>query len=76
MVCWSLVGFEVLTALSVWSVAFWNVTPCCSVDIAGRFGGTYCLQLIDRRVSQKHTEITLLAGITFLALNMKACMSL
>jgi hypothetical protein len=30
---------------------FWNITPCRPLKVNWRFGGTYCLNLQDRRIS-------------------------
>jgi hypothetical protein len=44
---------------------FWDVTPCSTVQVYWRFGGTYCLHLQRRRVSQpsKQTAATCLFGL-------------
>jgi hypothetical protein len=39
------VGFEVLTAMTMKSSVFWDVTLCSPEDIHLRFGETYCLHL-------------------------------
>jgi hypothetical protein len=33
-------------------IIFWDVTPCSLVEVHGRFGGTYCLHIQGRSVSQ------------------------
>jgi hypothetical protein len=35
------------------SIIFWDVMKCSPVEIHDRFGGTYCLPLQNRRVSQQ-----------------------
>jgi hypothetical protein len=39
------VGFEVLTAVVMKSIIFWNITPCSPLRVNRRFGGTYRLHL-------------------------------
>jgi hypothetical protein len=39
------VGFKVLTAVVMNSTIFWDITPCSSLSLNRRFGGTYCLHL-------------------------------
>jgi hypothetical protein len=39
------VAFEVLTAVAMKSVVSWNITPCSTLKVNLRFGGTYRLQL-------------------------------
>jgi hypothetical protein len=34
------VGFEVLTAVVMKSIIFWNMTPCSPLSFNRRFGGT------------------------------------
>jgi hypothetical protein len=41
-----LLGFEVLTEVVVKPSVSWDVTPCSSLNVNGRFGGTYCLHLL------------------------------
>jgi hypothetical protein len=38
-------------------LSFRYVTPCSVVDVDRRFGGTYCLHLQGRKVSQATTNI-------------------
>jgi hypothetical protein len=42
-VCLSLVGFEVLTAVSTKMAVFWVVAPCSLVEVYERFRGPCCL---------------------------------
>jgi hypothetical protein len=46
------VGFGVLTAVVAKSSVFWDVTPCSPLKINQCSGGTSCLHLQCRRVSQ------------------------
>jgi hypothetical protein len=34
------------------STSFWDVTPCNLVQVHGLFGGTYCILLQDRKISE------------------------
>jgi hypothetical protein len=43
------VGFEVLTAVFMKSIIFWDMTPCSPLSANRRFGGTYRLHLQGRR---------------------------
>jgi hypothetical protein len=36
-----LIGFEVLTAVIIKSINFWDITPCSPLSVNRRFGGTY-----------------------------------
>jgi hypothetical protein len=40
------VGFEVLTAVVMTSIIFWDMTPCSQLSFNRRFGGTYSLHLL------------------------------
>jgi hypothetical protein len=42
---WSSVGFEILTAVVMKSIIFWDMTPCSSLSFNQRFGGTYHLHI-------------------------------
>jgi hypothetical protein len=42
-------GFEVLTAVVMKSIIFWDITPCSPLSFNRRFGGTYRLYLQGRR---------------------------
>jgi hypothetical protein len=37
------VGFQVLTAASMDMTTFWDIVPCCIVEVDGRFGSGFCL---------------------------------
>jgi hypothetical protein len=39
------VGFEVLTAVVMKSIIFWDIAPCGPLSVNRRFGGTYYLHL-------------------------------
>jgi hypothetical protein len=39
------VGFEVLTAVTMKSIVFYNVTACSLVEVPRLFGGMYCHNL-------------------------------
>jgi hypothetical protein len=43
--------FDICTAMTINSTAFWRVTPCSLVEVYRRFGGTYYLHLHTRRVT-------------------------
>jgi hypothetical protein len=45
------VGFEVLTAVVMKSIKFWDITPCSPSSVNRRFGGTYRLHLQGRKIS-------------------------
>jgi hypothetical protein len=45
------VGFEVLTAVNMKSIIFWDITPCSPLGVNRRFGGTYRLVLQGKKVS-------------------------
>jgi hypothetical protein len=47
-----LVAFEVLIAVVVNSIIFWDITPCSPLDVNRRFGGTYRLKLQVGRISR------------------------
>jgi hypothetical protein len=44
------VGFEVLTAVIMKSTIFWDITPCSSLSVNRRFGGTYRLHLQGQKI--------------------------
>jgi hypothetical protein len=46
------VGFEDLTAVVMKGTVFWDITPCSSLKVKRRFGGTYRFHLQVRRESQ------------------------
>jgi hypothetical protein len=46
------VGFEALTAVTMESTIFWDVTPCSPVEIRQYFGGSHCFHLQCRKVIQ------------------------
>jgi hypothetical protein len=50
--CSYCVGFEVLTAVVMKSSIVWDITPCSPLKVNRRFGGTCCLHLHGRRISQ------------------------
>jgi hypothetical protein len=39
------VGSEVLTAVVMKTIIFWDITPCSPLSVNGRFGRTYRLHL-------------------------------
>jgi hypothetical protein len=43
------VGFEVLTAVVMKIIIFWDITPCRPLSVNLLFGGTYRLHLQGRR---------------------------
>jgi hypothetical protein len=45
----SVQGFR---AVQIYIEVFWYITPCSLVDGYQRFGGTYCVHLMDRRWRQ------------------------
>lgn len=45
-------AFVVLIVVSMKSTIFWDATPCSSIDVHRRFGGTPCLHLQGERVCQ------------------------
>jgi hypothetical protein len=47
---------EVLTAVTMKSAIFWNVTPCIRAEIHRRFGGIYYLHLQSRRVNEANNQ--------------------
>jgi hypothetical protein len=48
-------GFEVLTAVVRKSSIFWDITPSSPVKVNQRFGGIYCLLLLQsRRIRQQN----------------------
>jgi hypothetical protein len=51
------VGFEVLTAVTINSFIFWDIISSSSVKGSRRFGGTYRLLLQGRRVSQTRSYV-------------------
>jgi hypothetical protein len=46
-------GSEVLTAVTINSYIFWDITPCSPVKVNRRFGRKYHLHLQGLRVSQE-----------------------
>jgi hypothetical protein len=53
---------------------FWNITPCSSLEVIRRFGGTFHLHLQGQRMSQernqhgadrKYLHVSFLLGIVF-----------
>jgi hypothetical protein len=51
-------GYEVFTAVVMKSIIFWDMTPCSPLSFNRRFGGTYHLHLLGRRIAT-----CLLAGL-------------
>jgi hypothetical protein len=47
-----ILGFEVLTAVSMKSTIFWDITPRSPLNVNRRFGATYRLHLQGRRISR------------------------
>jgi hypothetical protein len=50
------VGSEVLTTVVLKSSIFWDIMPCSPLKIKQRFGGTCCLHLQGRRISQARIQ--------------------
>jgi hypothetical protein len=46
-----IVTFEVLTAVVMKSTIFWDITPCSTMSVDRRFGGTYRLHLQGQKIS-------------------------
>jgi hypothetical protein len=46
------VGFEVLTAVVMKNIIFWDITPCNHLKVNRLFGGTYRLHLQGRKISR------------------------
>jgi hypothetical protein len=58
---WEQVGFEVLTAVVMKSINFWDITPCSPLRVNQCFGGTYRLHLQGPRSNfSKNPESTTL----------------
>jgi hypothetical protein len=51
-----LAGFEVLTAVVMKSIIFWDITRCSPLEVSRRFGGTCRLHLQGRRISQARNQ--------------------
>jgi hypothetical protein len=47
----NLAGFEVLTAVVMKSIIFWDITLCSPLSVDWRFGGTYRLHHQGRKIS-------------------------
>jgi hypothetical protein len=45
------VGFEVLTAVIMYTDIFWDIMPCSQLKANRRFGGTHGLHLQGRKIS-------------------------
>jgi hypothetical protein len=58
-----LLGFEILTAVTVTSIVFWDVTPCSIVEVYWCFGGALCLHLQGRRVKQADNKFCLILAL-------------
>jgi hypothetical protein len=52
-----LVKSEVFTAVTMKNAVFWDVTLCSSC-VNRRFGGTYCLHLQGRKISEQGTSVS------------------
>jgi hypothetical protein len=50
------VGFEVLTDVVLKSTIFWNITPCNTLSVNRRFGGTCRLHLQGGKISQARNQ--------------------
>jgi hypothetical protein len=50
------VGSEVLTAVVMKSTILWDITPCSSLRVKRRFGGTYRLHLQGRKISRRRNQ--------------------
>jgi hypothetical protein len=53
----NIVGTEILTAVTMSSIKFWNVTPCSPIQAHWRFDRTYCPYLQGRRQSRKQDSL-------------------
>jgi hypothetical protein len=51
-----IVGFQVLTAVTMKNSVFWDVAPCRSC-MNRRFGGTYRLHLQGRKIRERGTSV-------------------
>jgi hypothetical protein len=51
-----IIGFEVLTAVVMQSIIFWDMTLCSALSCTRRFGGTYRLHLQGRRIVQQTSK--------------------
>jgi hypothetical protein len=49
-------GLEVLTEVVMKISIFWDIRQCSSLKVNRRFGGTCCLQLQGRRISQAKNQ--------------------
>jgi hypothetical protein len=49
---WKILGFEALTAVTIRSVSYRDVTPCSLIQVYRCFGGKYYVNLQGRRVSE------------------------
>jgi hypothetical protein len=47
------VGITLSRELKIKSSIFWDITPCSPLKLNQRFGGTCCLHLHGRRISQE-----------------------
>jgi hypothetical protein len=50
------VGFEVLTAVVMKSIIFWDITLCSLLKVNGCFGGTYRFRLQGRRINRVRNQ--------------------
>jgi hypothetical protein len=51
-----LVGFDVLTSVTVKIIVLWDVMACSVLEVYQCFGGTYCLHLQGQRLSQASNQ--------------------
>jgi hypothetical protein len=52
------VRFEVLTAVTMKNIVFWDVAPCRSCELNRRFGVTYRLHLQGRKIRERGTSVS------------------
>jgi hypothetical protein len=50
------IGFEVLTAVAMKSIIFWDITPCSPLKVNRLLGGSYRLHLQGRRISRARNQ--------------------
>jgi hypothetical protein len=51
-----LVALEILTAVVMKSSNFWDITTHSPLKVNRSFGGTYCLRLEGRRISEARSQ--------------------
>jgi hypothetical protein len=65
--CYSYVGFEIITAVIMKSIIFWNKMPWSPLSVNRGFGGTYSLHLQGRRNKLSKKPACQLLACWFLA---------